>query len=154
MKKYLLLFCCFGSLLLLTGCENQQNKEYYQAVEELQSVSTFDTEKDFQLELSVVPFTDRELQYQLILDEPNVLMQDIQLLVIHDQETDDIFPSLGILDEKVTLDPEHMTTKGIILTGYLPNPGDMSLFYAEFRVMLSYTTVDQNVITRNYQYIY
>ena len=44
---------------------------------------------------------DTEIIYRVIIDNPTESMHNISVLVIHNYPTNDIFPSIGIFDEKL-----------------------------------------------------
>jgi len=119
MKKYLCLLLLIP-LLFINGCskEDSKSKEYNNAVKKLSNVETFDTNYPFDIILATED-VGNETRYTITLNNPKEDLYDVSMLVIHNVKTDNIFPSVGIVDDKVNL----MTSsgkKGIILVGYIP----------------------------------
>ena len=82
-----------------------------------------------------------EVRYQVIIDNPSEEITDISALAIHNKQTDDVFPSVGIFDEKVDLIPNERPS-GVILVGYIPYEGDIEDFEIEIKVLISYKIND------------
>ena len=78
-----------------------------------------------------------EIRYQVVIDNPSAEITDIRALAIHDKQTDDVFPSVGIFDEKLNLIPNEKPS-GVILVGYIPFEGDYEKFTCEMKVLISY----------------
>ena len=79
---------------------------------------------------------ENRIIYQVIIDNPQIETDNVTALVIHDGKTNDIFPSVGIVDEPINLNID----KGIILLGYIDQTSDIN-----FKVLIE---------TNNQQYIY
>lgn len=144
MKKSLILiiFCFF-----LISCSSLSKEQhlYYQFVSELKGKD--DHQFTNQLPLNITVHLEKiikeELRYQVIIDQPHLIMNNIKAIVIHNQETKDVFPSLGIFDETLNLLPEGNDAKGkqpkgIILIGYIPYLGPLDSFEGWFRVLVQY----------------
>jgi len=116
MKKiFLLLFC-----VVLTGCSKQISLEqltYNQIIEELKEVNTSDIDYPFDISLEKEVLLD-EYRYTIIINNVKEKINDVQAVAYHNYETDDVFPSIGIFDEVVSLEPNG-ENKGIILVGYI-----------------------------------
>lgn len=117
MKRVLIFF-----IMLLTSCRSNTDLLYYKLVDQLKEVNISSLDIPFSIDISVEKLTDMELIYHVIIDEPKIDAKDVSVLVIHDIETENIFPSLGIIDDKVDLliNNENNSIKGIALVGYLP----------------------------------
>ncbi|MEG2283029.1 MAG: hypothetical protein RSB99_00170 [Bacilli bacterium] len=140
-------------LLLFTGCSkpNKTVDEYYRLVDDLKKEDNFTGDKDFEFTLTVLKLTADEVQYRLILDKPKIIMKDIRLLLIHNQKTTDIFPSIGIFDDKISLIPDSSGTKGLVLVGYLPFSGNEGDFIGEFRLFLEYQDDKGDIVKKYYK---
>jgi len=104
-------------LMFLTSCQNNKYDEYVNYLENQKEnyIDIVDIELEF-IELN------EETMYKVTIDNPKEKMFDVEALVIHDYETNDIFPSFGIFEEKYNLYNEKIDdsyTKGIILIGYI-----------------------------------
>ena len=94
--------------------------------------------------------SNTEVMYRAIIDNPKTSIKNIEVLIIHDKYTKDIYPSSGIFDEKYSLIPNTIEksnniVKGIILIGYIPYEGDLGNIDVEFKLYLKYTDDDSNV---------
>ena len=82
---------------------------------------------------------ENRIIYQVIIDNPKVDASNVKALVIHDAKTEDIFPSVGIVDEAINLNKQT----GIILMGYINKTEDIN-----FKVLIE---TDQKYVY-NYNY--
>ena len=101
-------------------------------------------------EIYLDKISNTEVMYRAIIDNPKTSIKNIEVLIIHDKYTKDIYPSSGIFDEKYSLIPNTIEksnniVKGIILIGYIPYEGDLENINVEFKLYLKYTDDDSNV---------
>lgn len=137
MKKILLIFIC----LLLIGCSSVEKKKYDDYILLLRN-SNISSDIPFSIQVYLDKLLDDEISYRVIIDNPKYDLFNVEALAIHNIETNDIFPSIGIFDETVNLVNEVKNindTKGIILTGYISTELDLDEFDAEFRVLVKYS---------------
>lgn len=130
MKKLLVLLC-----FLLVGCSNSVYDDY---VKELKN-SEPSSEIPFDIEFNIDNVNENRIIYQVIIDNPKVDASNVKALVIHDAKTEDIFPSVGIVDETINLNEQ----KGIILMGYINKTEDIN-----FKVLIE--TDQKYVYSYNY----
>lgn len=130
MKKLLVLLC-----FLLVGCSNSVYDNY---VKELKN-SEASSKIPFDIEFNIDNVNENRIIYQVIIDNPKVDASNVKALVIHDAKTEDIFPSVGIVDEAINLNEQ----KGIILMGYINKTEDIN-----FKVLIE--TDQKYVYTYNY----
>ncbi len=151
MKKIFIVIVLF--LFLTLGCtlndtktpsiskEETEKKEYIKYVKKLKSVSDSSNDIPFDINIEYDKLTDEEIQYQVVIDNPKDKITDIKAIAIHDKQTDDVFPSIGIFDDSVNLilgeKPE-----GIVLVGYIPFEDKLEKFDCEFKVLVSYKIND------------
>lgn len=130
--------------LMLVGCTRSvERNTYLKLVDKLENIQEFTEEVPFDIEIKLNQVIDNELSYKLIVDNVQVDIDDLEVLVIHDQKTSDIFPSIGIFDDEVSLKKDDVSTKGIILVGYIETDIPVEEFKAEFRVYLKYKIDNQ-----------
>ena len=91
---------------------------------------------------------DDEVRYQVIIDNPTNNITDVKALAVHNKQTDDVFPSVGIFDKKVKLIPNKKPS-GVILVGYIPYEGDIDNLDVEIKVLISYK-IDNKSYTSYY----
>jgi len=132
MKRYLWLLLLIP-LLFISGCskEDSKSKEYDNAVRQLKSIETFDTDYPFDIILATESIGN-ETRYTITLNNPKEDLYNVSMLVIHNIKTDNIFPSIGIVDDKVNLMMSN-DKKGIILVGYMPINSNPT-----YKVMVNY----------------
>ena len=129
MRKILLLIC-----ILLVGCSKSTIYDTY--VKNLKENNNISADIPFDIEFYIDNVNENRIIYQVIIDNPQIETDNVTALVIHDGKTNDIFPSVGIVDEPINLNID----KGIILLGYIDQTSDIN-----FKVLIE---------TNNQQYIY
>ncbi len=136
MKKILKFLICF--IFLLTGCANQAiSKEkltYQKYINELNSINNSTEIIPFDIEIKVDKLTNDINMYQFIMDNVSESLYDVEALIIHDKKTDDIFPSIGVFDNKENLLKNKKPT-GIVLVGYIDNDKSKNI---TFKVLIKY----------------
>lgn len=144
MKKFIILFLV--SIIFLTGCEantsNVQKEAYIKYINELKNIKKSSKDIPFDVEVKYDKLTDDEIRYQVILDNVKEDIYDIEALAIHDKETDDVFPSIGIFDDKQNL-LKNKKPSGVILVGYIDYQGEVKDFNCKLKVLVKYKTNDK-----------
>lgn len=152
-KKLFLILVC----ILLVGCNNinmsVENEVYYDYINTLEKANKLDTYIPFNIEIYVDKIIETEVMYRVIIDKPKIALRDIEVLVIHDKYTEDVFPSSGIFESKYSLIPNVINkssnyVEGIILIGYIPFEEDVENLNTTFKVLFKYKDDDgvENVI--------
>lgn len=136
-------------IVLLTGCNKNNDNEYYLLVDELKTIETSTIDIPFDINISLDTITDDEIMYNIIVDNPKEDTFDVKVLAIHDKTTKDIYPSIGIYDKKVNLIPNEVNekknnVKGIALVGYFPFEGEIEDYRVTFKILIEYTDVNGN----------
>lgn len=126
MKKILLII-----LLFVVGC-NKTPSIYDRYVKEVKESTNYTTELPCKIEFYIDNVNENRIIYQVIIDEPSYELKNVKALVVHNAKTKDIFPSIGIVDEPITLNQDN---KGIILMGYIDKTSDI-----EFKVLIETDT--------------
>ena len=139
MKKILVVIV----LLLLTGCTNKVEEEKYAYLEyknNLEEQKDFVSQEslEFNTYFNLVRETEEKVTYSLVIDSPKVNMNNVKALLIHDFVTDDVFPSVGIFDEPVTLHKD--SNDKIYLEGIIQTIDDIS--DTKFKLYLEYVDDD------------
>lgn len=152
MKKILF----FISLIfIMTGCTSSLTNEeilYNDYVKILKQSAKHEDNLPFDLEIYVDKIIETEVMYRVIIDNPKVSLRNIEVLVIHDKYTEDIFPSSGIFETKLNLIPGVINKKsnyveGIILVGYIPFEGEIKNLNANFKLLFKYEDDNGNINT-------
>lgn len=147
MKKILLIIM----ILLMSGCSKDLTNEeiiYNDYVKELKIENSSVDNLPFDLSIYLDKIIEKEVMYRVIIDNPKVSLRNIETLVIHDKYTEDIFPSSGIFDEKLSLIPGVINkssnyVEGIILIGYIPYEGDVESLNVTFKLLFKYEDDDE-----------
>ena len=138
MKKIVVLIF----ILFLTGCTEDkftlEKNEYLVFKEKLLEQKKFTNKEDLVVDLnfSADRINAEEISYRVIIDNPKENMHDIKAIVLHNNFTDSIFPSVGIFDKSISLTLDNDEVKGITLTGYINSTKDIKDL--ELRLYLEY----------------
>lgn len=141
MKKIILIIIFVG---LLTGCSSKDAKsvEYKKYMENLLSANENSEYIPCDLEITYERISDTQVSYQIILDNPKEDMRNINIVVSHNMDTHDGYPSIGVFDESpINLMEERTeteTNKGIVLVGYIDYSGTMDDFHPEFKLLINF----------------
>lgn len=143
MKKLFLLLILF---LLITGCSKGIDGEkdvYNNFIDELNNVSSYSKDIPFDINVVLEKDIDGELTYTVIMDNPKEEVKKIEAIAIHNFKTDDMYPSIGIFDDKLNLipnkiDKDNNIVEGIILVGYIKYTGSVDDFNGIIKVLIRY----------------
>lgn len=153
MKKYVLIIVTLICIISLLGCTNKNDTKketienekdiYIKYVKKLKKIKKSSEDLPFSIEVKYEKMSD-EVRYQVIIDEPKEEIKDIQAVAIHNKQTDDVFPSVGIFDKKVNLIKDKKPS-GVILVGYFPYKGDMDKLDVEVKILISYKINNEKI---------
>ena len=105
MKKIVIIL--FSSIILLTGCSDkklvEEKETYIKYIQNLKKVTKSTKDIPFEIEVKYDKLTNDEVRYQVIIDGVKEDIKNIEAIVIHNRQTNDVFPSIGIFDEKQDL---------------------------------------------------
>lgn len=134
-------------ILVICGCTNKLDEDqliYNSYVEELRELSKIDTIDDLvNIDIELEKEKEDEITYRVTIDQPKEKMKQVEVFVYHNQKTEDIYPSIGVFDEKVNLIPnlkenKDDNVKGIVLVGYIKTKKKLEEFHPTIKVMISY----------------
>lgn len=139
MKKLIL----FIPLILLIGCTNEVEENKYAYLEyknELQSQEVFSEEEDidFNTYFNIIREDTEIVNYSVVINNPKINMHKVKALLIHDYVQEEVFPSIGIMDETVNLSKDSKDQ--IILKGKIQTTDNIS--NVNFKLYLEY--IDDN----------
>lgn len=141
MKKRILIFLML--IILLTGCEkckiSKEKELYVNYIKELKEVNKSSKDIPFDIEIKYDKLTSNEVRYQVIIDNVKENIYNIEALTIHNKETQDVFPSIGIFDDKEDL-IVNKKPSGLILVGYIDYNGKLKDFKCKNKVLIKYVT--------------
>lgn len=143
-KVYIILLI----LLIITGCkqENINKEKYNNYINELKEIEKTSENIPLDIEIKIEKLKNNILSYTVLVDRNELEMNQIEAILIHDKESDNIFPSIGIFEKPISLN-KNKSKKGIKLTGYVE---DLNNIY--FKFMIKYINKDKK--EEKYYYIY
>ena len=138
-KITILLFC----LIIITGCNNKVEEEknvYLETKSILETTDKFTLNDDLPCDITIsLDRTDEEkVKYKAVLNNPKYNMNNVKILVIHNQYTEDVFPSIGLIDDNVK-NLKIGDNNEIDIEGVLNTTDDIDNLSLEFRIWLEYT---------------
>lgn len=131
-------------VVTLTGCSSTDNMniEYNKYMNNLLSSNQISDYIPCDLEITFDRISDTQISYQIVLDNPKENMRNLNVVVSHNMDTRDGYPSIGVFDiEPINLMIERTndeTNKGIILVGYIDYSGELDDFHPEFKVLINF----------------
>ena len=139
MKKKILLFILI--IVVLTGCSNKEvtkEKEVYNSyISILDNINESSEKYPFNIEVRFDKLTEKIVRYQIIIDNVKENIYNIEAVAVHNIKTDDIFPSIGIFDEKENLEVGKKPS-GIILVGYIDTEKEINDLNCKIKVLVKY----------------
>lgn len=142
MKKILIFICC----LLLIGCSNFSSEEkiYNNYISELKNINYTSKNIPFDINVNYYKLNDKKIRYEITIDNTKKDIYSIEAIGIHNRKTNDIFPSIGIFDNKEKL-LVNKKPKGILLVGYIDYNKDFNKFKCTMKVLVKYKTSDNKL---------
>ena len=130
MKKILvIIFTC----MFLCGCEN---KEAYK--KQLFSSNMFTNDENLPLKININLKKEKSfINYNIILSAAQEDLNEMQVLVVHNQITNEVYPSLGIFNEKGTL--RSNDNSKLELNGSFESNQDIEEVVVNFKFVIKYT---------------
>lgn len=149
-----ILFILF-SIFMLVGCDvtnvSEEDKNNYIEYKERCFNNKEATDIDdimFDIKISLDRISDEEVSYRVLIDNAREDMNNVTAIITHDYFTEDIFPSIGILDDPVSLKVGDTSSLGIMLVGYINVPKDIDGGDINFNVLIEYvnSSMEKKVI--------
>lgn len=147
MKKILFILLIF----FIVACDysnvsEEAKNEYINKKEELTKKEKFENIDNipFDITISLDRINEEEITYRVIIDNAKEDISNIKALLIHDYFTEDIFPSIGILDDTINLKHNaENEEKGFMLVGYINTKEPLEKLKIEFRLLVEYTDIEK-----------
>ena len=139
MKKVYIIFLLS---LFLIGCENKEEElksEYLVVKNNLKEEKSYTKKEELPLDITVKidRKNEEKLTYRVILENPKENMREITALVIHNYYSEELFPSVGIFDEKRTLSTNNPDEK-IELSNTIKTTKNLSKLNLELKIGIEY----------------
>ena len=137
-KKHLLLLLI---LFLLVGCKNKEEKEkneYINLKSNIIKEENYTNKEELPLDITVKidKTATEEIKYKVILSNPKENMKEIKAMAIHNYYNENLFPSVGIFNEKKELLKNQENT--IELESTIESVKDISKIDLQIKVWISY----------------
>ncbi len=144
------------TITLLIGCTKTDEKEkietnkdkYIKYIQKLKNISSSSPDLPFDVNVSFYTENENEVRFEVVIDNPKDKISNIRAVAIHDKQTDDVFPSVGIFDKPITLVKDEKP-EGVVLVGYIPHSGELDELKCEIKVIITYE-YDNNKHTSYY----
>ena len=137
-------------VLLICGCTSKEMKEYNSLVDELKNISTTKEEDTLSIKVEVEKLSSDLYNYRALIDKPDYEITDVVAILITEEE--DTYPSIGIFEEKISLNKDSKE-KGIKLSGYIKEKtNDFKLYVSykkEGKLIKNYYIVDNVTYIEN-----
>ncbi|MCI6002628.1 MAG: hypothetical protein MRZ37_05790 [Tenericutes bacterium] len=137
MKKILvIIFTC----MLLCGCENKEayKEQYINYKKQLFSSNMFTNDENLPLKININLKKEKSfINYNIIISDATEDLNEMQVLVVHNQITNEVYPSLGIFNEKGNLKPNDNSK--LELNGSFETNKDIEEVVVSFKFVIKYT---------------
>lgn len=140
MKKICILLL---TSLVLSGCENKEEtkKNEYLAMKS----ATFN-EKNFtkeELPVDIVTtierINDETINYKTAITNPKENMHDVKVLLVHNYQNEDVYPTIGVFDEPKELLIDNNESSELTLTDTINTTKNISKLGLELKLLIEYT---------------
>ena len=132
MKKIII----FLTILLFTGC-NSNYKTYNNYKKELENIKKTTKNIPFNIRIKNDRLSDNIIRYQMELDNVKQDITSVSAIIVHDKKTNDIFPTIGIFDEKINI-YKNKKPKGLYLVYYIDSKEEINNKNIEYKVLIKY----------------
>lgn len=132
MKKIVV---CLLLLSCVCGCNRYDGMQiqYNRYMSYLEKASESSSYLPCDIEILYDKVSDDLVSYRIIVDNPKEVMRNINIVVTHNMETTDGYPSIGVFDEEsINLE------KGVVLGGYFKYSKSLDDLDAEFKILINY----------------
>ena len=129
--------------LLLSGCENKEEtkKNEYLAMKS----ATFN-EKNFtreELPVDIVTtierVNDETINYKTAITNPKENMHDVKVMLVHNYQNEDVYPTIGVFDEPKELLMDNNELSELTLTDTINTTKNISKLGLELKLLIEYT---------------
>ncbi len=98
----------FLCIFFLIGCENieeDSKNEYLSMKNSLLEEKEYTDVNELPLDITtrIDRINEEKVNYKVILNHPKINMKDMKIMVVHNYYNEDLFPSVGIFDDKKEL---------------------------------------------------
>ena len=135
-KLYVILLCLF----FMTGCQNKEENvknEYIAFKKEVLKSANYQEEN---LPVDIITTIERidneNINYKTVINNPKENMHNIKIMLVHNYQNENLYPSIGIFDETKELLVEN--TEEIILEDTIKSNENLSKLDLELKLLIEY----------------
>lgn len=135
-KLYVILLCLF----FMTGCQNKEENvknEYIAFKKEVLKSANYQEEN---LPVDIITTIERidneNINYKTVINNPKENMHNIKIMLVHNYQNENLYPSIGIFDETKELLVEN--TEEIILEDIIKSNENLSKLDLELKLLIEY----------------
>lgn len=148
MKKAIFLLL----ILFLAGCSNQEKapketdkSEYLDMKSNLLEKKEFTEKEDLNCDITIsIDRKDEErVSYKVKISNPKENMNQVKAIVVHNYYTEELFPSIGLLNKTGQL--LQNSEKKISLEGTIETEKDIDTLDLELKVLIKYETDSKKI---------
>ena len=129
--------------LLLSGCDNKEEtkKNEYLAMKS----ATFNERNYVSEELPVDIVTtierinDETINYKTAITNPKENMHDVKVMLVHNYQKEDVYPTIGVFDEPKELLLDSNESSELTLTDTINTTENISKLGLELKLLIEYT---------------
>lgn len=125
----------------MSGCENKEifKEQYINYKKQLFSSDMFTNDDNLPFEINIdLKKENGVVKYNVIISDAKEELNDVQVLVVHNQITNEVYPSIGIFDEKRNLFP--LDDSKLELVGYFESVKDIEEVVVNFKFVIKYVS--------------
>ena len=139
MKKLSIL--CLLCFLLLSGCENKEEKakaNYMEAKSKLIEEKKWIKEQELPLniEIDIKRLDEERVKYKIIFSDPKEDMNKIKIMAVHNYYSEALYPSIGIFNKETSLLKDN--DNQIILEDSLKTTKNIDDLNLKFKIWIQY----------------
>lgn len=141
MKKFYILI--LFSLLLLSGCENKEeaNKNKYIAMKNATFNEKNYVSEDLPVDIvtTIERINDETINYKTAITNPKENMHDVKVMLVHNYQNENIYPTIGVFDKPEELLVGSTETTELTLTDTINTTKNISKLGLELKLLIEYT---------------
>ena len=129
--------------LLLSGCENKEEtkKNEYLAMRSatLNEKNYVSEELPVDIVTTIERINDETINYKTAITNPKENMHDVKVMLVHNYQNEDVYPTIGVFDEPGELLLDSDNDSELILTDTINTTKNISKLGLELKLLIQYT---------------
>ena len=129
--------------LLLSGCENKEEtkKNEYLAMRSatLNERNYVSEELPVDIVTTIERINDETINYKTAITNPKENMHDVKVMLVHNYQNEDVYPTIGVFDEPKELLLDRNESSELTLTDTINTTKNISKLGLELKLLIEYT---------------